>query len=169
MQESLNGTARIFELFQLGLCLIEYRIQSPRVVSKYACIDIENFAKYIGNSTGREFWKIKPALHEIVEIKYVYCIISEGVDLIYIVYMCVFRIFLCKTHMGPHIWLAFKTQKWTCSHLHHCMKRVQIWSFSGLYFLIFGLNMTKYGPEKTPYWDTFHALHVKSSTCDYAN
>ena len=41
--------------------------------------------------------------------------------------------------------------------------------FSGLYFLIFGLNMTKYGPEKTPYWDTFHALHVKSSRCDYAN
>ena len=88
--------------------------QSPRVVSKYARIDIENFAKYIGNSTRREFWKIKSALHEIVDD--VYCIRSEGVYLIYIVYMCVFRIFLCKTHMGPHIWLAFKAQKWTTSH-----------------------------------------------------
>ena len=28
---------------------------------------------------------------------------------------------------------------------------------SGPYFLIFGLNTGKYGPEKTPYLDTFHA------------
>ena len=26
------------------------------------------------------------------------------------------------------------------------------------YFLVFGLNMGKYGPEKTPYLDTFHAV-----------
>ena len=30
--------------------------------------------------------------------------------------------------------------------------------FSGPYSPIFGLNTGKYGPEKTPYFDTFHAL-----------
>ena len=30
------------------------------------------------------------------------------------------------------------------------------WVFSGLYFLVFGLNRGKYGPEKTQYSETFH-------------
>ena len=30
--------------------------------------------------------------------------------------------------------------------------------FPGLYFLIFSSNKGKYGPEKTPYLDTFHAV-----------
>ena len=30
--------------------------------------------------------------------------------------------------------------------------------FSGPYFPVFGLNTGKYGPEKTPYLDTFHAV-----------
>ena len=30
--------------------------------------------------------------------------------------------------------------------------------FSGPYFPKFGLNTGKYGPEKTPYLDTFHAV-----------
>ena len=30
--------------------------------------------------------------------------------------------------------------------------------FSGPYSPIFGLNTGKYGPEKTPYFDTFHPL-----------
>ena len=30
--------------------------------------------------------------------------------------------------------------------------------FSGPYFLVFGLNTGRYGPEKTPYLDTFHAV-----------
>ena len=29
---------------------------------------------------------------------------------------------------------------------------------SGPYFPVFGLNKGKYGPEITPYWDTFHAV-----------
>ena len=37
-------------------------------------------------------------------------------------------------------------------------KSVQIRSFSGLYFPVFGLNMRKYGPEKTPYLDSFHSV-----------
>ena len=32
--------------------------------------------------------------------------------------------------------------------------------FSGPYFPVFELNTEKYGPEKTPYLDTFHALEV---------
>ena len=38
------------------------------------------------------------------------------------------------------------------------MKSVQILSFSGPYFPVFGLNTGKYGPEKTPYLDTFHTV-----------
>ena len=30
--------------------------------------------------------------------------------------------------------------------------------FSGLYFPVFGLNTGKYGAEKTPHLDTFHAV-----------
>ena len=30
--------------------------------------------------------------------------------------------------------------------------------FSGPYFPVFGLNTGKHGPEKTPYFDTFHAV-----------
>ena len=53
-----------------------------------------------------------------------------------------------------------------------CVKSVQIRSFSGPYFPVFGLNTEiygyeisvfspntgKYGPEKTPYLDTLHAV-----------
>ena len=31
--------------------------------------------------------------------------------------------------------------------------------FSGPYFLVFGLNTGKYGQEKAPYLDTFHAVN----------
>ena len=37
-------------------------------------------------------------------------------------------------------------------------KRPNTEFFSGLYFPVFGLNKTKYGPEETPYLDTFHAV-----------
>ena len=30
--------------------------------------------------------------------------------------------------------------------------------FSGPYFPVFGLDTVKYGPEKTPYLDNFHAV-----------
>ena len=30
--------------------------------------------------------------------------------------------------------------------------------FSGPYFPVFSPNAGKYGPEKTPYFDTFHAV-----------
>ena len=50
----------------------------------------------------------------------------------------------------------------------HCVKIVQIRSFSNPYFAAFGLNIQiyctcspntgKYGPEKTPYLDTFYAV-----------
>ena len=34
--------------------------------------------------------------------------------------------------------------------------------FSGPYFLVFGRNTGKCGPEKTPYLDTFHAVRIES-------
>ena len=38
------------------------------------------------------------------------------------------------------------------------MKSVQVPSFFGPYFPVFSPNTGKYGPEKTPYLDTFHAV-----------
>ena len=38
------------------------------------------------------------------------------------------------------------------------MRSIQIRSFSGTYFPVFGLNTGKYGPEKIPSSDTFHAV-----------
>ena len=35
--------------------------------------------------------------------------------------------------------------------------------FSGPYFPIFSPNTGKFGPEKTPYLDNFHAVPTKSS------
>ena len=48
----------------------------------------------------------------------------------------------------------------------HCVKSVQIRSFSGPYFPIsvFSPNTGKYGPEKTPYLDTFHAVLCSMSS-----
>ena len=43
----------------------------------------------------------------------------------------------------------------------HSVKSVKIRSFSGPYFPVFGLNTEKYGPEKTPYLDTFQAAIVQ--------
>ena len=34
----------------------------------------------------------------------------------------------------------------------------QCWVSYGLYFPVFRLNAGKYGPEKTPYFDAFHAV-----------
>ena len=53
-------------------------------------------------------------------------------------------------------------------HLHicsiclrlHCVKSVQIRSF---FWSIFSLSTGKYGPEKTPYFDAFHAVFIVSS------
>ena len=33
--------------------------------------------------------------------------------------------------------------------------------FSGPYYSVFGLNTGKYGPEKAPYLNTFHAVKNK--------
>ena len=34
--------------------------------------------------------------------------------------------------------------------------------FSGLYFPVFSPNTGKYGPEKYPYLDTFHAVYISN-------
>ena len=45
---------------------------------------------------------------------------------------------------------------------YHCVKSVQIRSFSGPYFPVFSSNTEKYGPEKTSYLDTFHECTLGS-------
>ena len=40
------------------------------------------------------------------------------------------------------------------------MKSVRIRSFSGPYFPVFSPNAGKYGPEKTPYLDTFDVVEA---------
>ena len=55
-----------------------------------------------------------------------------------------------------------------CKHLRsiRCVRSVRIWSYSGLYFPTFGLDMERYGVEKcskirtrtTPNKGTFHAV-----------
>ena len=47
---------------------------------------------------------------------------------------------------------------------YHCVKSVQIRSFSGPYFPVFSSNTGKYGPEKTLYLDTFHAVYARLLT-----
>ena len=47
---------------------------------------------------------------------------------------------------------------------YHCVKSVQIRSFSGPYFPVFSSNTGKYGPEKTSYLDTFHAVYARFLT-----
>ena len=44
--------------------------------------------------------------------------------------------------------------------MNYCIKSVQIRSFFGPYFPVFGLNTRKYGLEKTLYLDTFHAVNI---------
>ena len=51
---------------------------------------------------------------------------------------------------------------------NHCVKSVPNGVFSGPNFPALGLNAGKYGPEKTPYLDTFHAVNILISvTPDY--
>ena len=46
------------------------------------------------------------------------------------------------------------SQCWTACY--HCVKSVQIGSF---FWSVFSRIRTEYGPEKTPYLDTFHAVY----------
>ena len=46
------------------------------------------------------------------------------------------------------------------SHNSTARKVPKYRAFSGPYFSVFGLNTGKYGPEKTPYLDTLHAVII---------
>ena len=55
--------------------------------------------------------------------------------------------------------------KWIESS-HHCVKRVQIWSF---FWFVFSCLWTEHGPDKNLCLDTFHAVHLTSflkENCD---
>ena len=55
---------------------------------------------------------------------------------------------MCQYHATPQLSLVI----------------LPILSFSGLYFPVFRLNTGKYGPEKTPYLDTFHVVYLGAMT-----
>ena len=57
------------------------------------------------------------------------------------------------TSAVKHLWWTFFVK------IALCAKKVSKYGvFSGPYFPVFGLNTRKYGPEKTPYSSTFHAV-----------
>ena len=49
----------------------------------------------------------------------------------------------------------FQSKKLIEIWINHSVKSVQIWSFSGPYFPVFGLNTEKCGPEKLHIWTLF--------------
>ena len=55
------------------------------------------------------------------------------------------------------------SEKQACSSNHTAWKVSKYGVFSGLYFPVFRPNAGKYGPEKTPYLVTFHAVSVPSA------
>ena len=63
---------------------------------------------------------------------------------------CIMNSVMVRNTVSPTVWKMFKYG-----------------FFSGPYFPLFGVNTRKYGPEKTPYMDSFHAvsaavnIHVK--------
>ena len=57
---------------------------------------------------------------------------------------------MCETYPKSRINTAWKVSKYGV--------------FSGPYFPVFGLNTGKYGPEKTPYFDTVHAVNGTKTT-----
>ena len=61
------------------------------------------------------------------------------------------------SEMGRYV--SYITQ--TCHFFGHSVKSVQIQSFFwSVFSCIFGLKTGKYGPGKTPYLDTFHAVGI---------
>ena len=52
-----------------------------------------------------------------------------------------------------------------CNYYHTAWKESKYGVFSGLYFPAFSPNTGKYGLEKTPYLDTFHAVPGKARKC----
>ena len=68
------------------------------------------------------------------------------------------NIFEIDIYINIYIYIYVVLSNDSSVALSHCMKSVQIRSFFGPYFSVFGLNTRKYEPEKSPYLDTFHAV-----------
>ena len=61
----------------------------------------------------------------------------------------------------PEVFLEISQnpQENTCARVSILIK-LRAWGKTLRYFLVFGLSTGKYGPEKTPYLDTFHAVEI---------
>ena len=105
------------------------------------------FSTYIIFIWRRRYWQIfKSALrlykvqHNQSNFRNLFCKCCSFLFLIFFVFWCNFN---CTM---------------SCPSSIHCVRSDLIRSFSCPYFPLFGLNTGKYGPEKTPYLDTFHAV-----------
>ena len=63
-----------------------------------------------------------------------------------------------------HLWLLTinNRQIFAMILLSTVWKRSKYGVFSGRYFVVFSPNMGEYGPEETPYLDTFHSVQLLS-------
>ena len=61
-----------------------------------------------------------------------------------------------ESFIGIFVVMGVNTSPSLTSTLHQKCPNSEF--FSGLYFPSFGMNTEKYGPEKTPYLDAFHAV-----------
>ena len=67
---------------------------------------------------------------------------------------------VCDKHISAEIHEKFKHKLSIFSgwKIHTALKVSEYGVFSDPYFPVFGLNTGNYGPEKTSYFDTFHAV-----------
>ena len=96
------------------------------------------------------------------------CVCTCTQRLLYQLYVCA----CCSWENQCEVFLVeFVLLLLRCKFIHGIWRNVsRCGGFSGPYFLVFGLsteiyfspNRGKYGPEETPYLDTFHTLHKRS-------
>ena len=104
----------------------------------FLCI---NFAKYLYLSHNIHFERRIPLISPVP--------VGEDVDLI-LDLEPVISFYFSVTNKSPHlVWNFNDSTAWKVS---------KYGVISGPYFPVFGLNTGKYGPEITPYLDTFHAV-----------
>ena len=63
-----------------------------------------------------------------------------------------------NTYHNPYPEYLFSNEKKVC--FITAWKVSKYWVFSGQYFPVFELHRRKYEPEKTPYWNGFHAVYL---------
>ena len=76
-----------------------------------------------------------------------------------------FLALLWQHHPPIYLFVTFLLKNWKNGVNNTAWKVSKCRVISGPYFPVFGLNTRKYGPEITPYLDTFHAVQMGSNQC----